>query len=225
MTKLEASQLVAVLFASYPSAHIERRHVDAFVSGIVDLDAATAAEAVTRLRRTARFLPAVAEIREACAQLQRGPLRSGEEAYAELTTAVRLHGRDYGQGEPRFTDPIIARCLGVWGSWNDFCASPSDDPGGRARFVELYDELAGRERQAAAAGHALESPASAPSAPSFETVRSKPQRLAEPAPAALVTELVGRVTARPARPERAQVAPRKWSAAELDAALGEREQA
>jgi hypothetical protein len=220
VTRLEASQLVAVLFGSYPNAHVERRHVDAFVSGIVDLDAKGAAEAVTRLTRTSRFLPSIAEIREACAQVHCGVLRSGEEAYAELTRLVRAHGRDYGQGEPAFADPLLARCLGVWGSWNDLCASPSDDPGGRARFATLYDELAQRERQALTAGQALPSPA--PGA--LRPVQRAPERLPAPAPATFVSELVGQVTARPPRPEREPATARRWSAAELDAALGHQQE-
>jgi hypothetical protein len=216
MTKPEASQLVAILFGSYPSAHIERTHVDAYVSGIVDLPANVAAEAVTRLRRTSKFLPAIAEIREACAAQTHGPARSGEEAYAELMLAVNRHGRDYGQGAPKFRDPIITRCLGIWGTWNDVCGSPVDDPGGRARFIELYDDLATRKRQDQAAGKAL--PTSASTAPAFWLERPKaPKAQTEPMPA-LALRPIG-----PRQPS--PYAGRKLSADEIDAALNASEEA
>lgn len=228
MTKTEASQLVAILFASFPSARLDRTHVDAYVSGLVDLDGRTAAAAVTRLRFTSKFLPSIAEIREACAAQTHGPRRSGEEAYAELTDAVRRHGRDYGQGMPKFRDPLIAKCLGVWGSWNDFCASPSDDPGGRARFVQLYDELASRRRQDQVAGAPLPAPRQGKPAPAFWLEGRK--REPEPTAPRPVRHLVAVATrepaanatpaaASPARPE--PRAPRRWTAEELEAALGE----
>lgn len=218
MTKLEASQLVAVLFGSYANAHLDRTHVDAYVSGILDLNAQPAAEAVTRLRRTSRFLPSIAEIREACAAQTHGAARTGEEAYAELTAAVRRHGRDYGQGAAKFRDPLIAKCLGVWGSWNDLCSSPTDDPGGRARFVELYDELASRQRQDLAAGGAL--PA-ANDSPAFWLERPKARAEARSLPLAQapVGDLLAVLAPRkPANHGQAQT-PRRWTAEELDAAL------
>jgi hypothetical protein len=214
MTRNEASQLIAILFASYPSAHVERTHVDAYVSGIIDLPASDAGESVTRLRRTSKFLPTVAEIRAACAAQTHGVARTGEEAYAELTRAVRIHGRDYGQGTPKFGDPLIAQCLGVWGSWNDLCGSPGDDPGGRARFIELYGELVTRARLDLSAGKPLPAPAS--TQPAFWLDPPKPA----PAPKAalqLVTAFVAR--RRQANAGKAQIVPQRWSADELEAAL------
>src|SRR5688572_17253271 len=158
MDRDQAAKIVAVLFSSYPQSKYDRDNAQAFVDGIVDLDAATCGAAVQRLIRTNRFLPSISEIREACSARKHGALRTGEEAYATLTEAVRRHGRDYGQGSPRFSDPLIARCIGIWGSWNDVCGSPSDDPGGRARFIELYDELASRHREDVSSGMPLPAP-------------------------------------------------------------------
>ena len=72
-----------------------------------------------------------------------GPKRSGEEAYSVVLEAVRRFGR---YETPGFTDPHIQRAIGVWGTWVDLCNSPEDDPGGRARFIELYEQQSGRER-------------------------------------------------------------------------------
>lgn len=217
MTKVEASQLVTILFASYPSAHIDRTHVDAYVSGITDLDTKSAAGAVDRLRRTSKFLPSIAEIRDACTTQSHGVARTGEEAYAELTAAVRAHGRDYGQGVPKFRDPLVEQCIGVWGSWNDACGSPVDDPGGRARFIELYKQLSLRTRQDLAAGKALPSPQG-----TFKAFWLEEPRMAAPAAAGPVANLAA-VLERKAAPRAAttgtDIVPRKWAAEEIDAAL------
>lgn len=149
MTPQEAGALVALLFSTYPQATLERRHAEAYVSGIVDLPKDAAGRAVDRLRRTARWLPTVAEVRDATADVVLGPRRTGEDAYRVALEAVRKFGR---YNPPRFTDPHIARALGVFGGWVGFCDSPELDPGGRARFVELYESAARRERADIASG-------------------------------------------------------------------------
>lgn len=156
MTQTEVSKLVAVLAAHYPTAKLSRDNLMAYERALADLDYQLAQSAVERIVRTSRFFPSIAEIREACTLKTTGPTRTGVEAYAELMLAVRRHGRTYGEEEaPKFKDPIIAKCLGIWGSWNSLCNSPTDDAAGRARFVELYDSLAKSQRQDVVAGRAL----------------------------------------------------------------------
>jgi hypothetical protein len=144
-----------VLFGTYPNATLERKHIDAYMSAIVDLPADAGSKAVDRLRRTKTFLPSVAEIRSAAADVQLGPQRTGEDAYRIVLEAIRKFGR---YAEPRFSDPHITRALGVWGSWVGACNSPEDDPGGRARFIELYESCAGRERLDVVSGIPLPAP-------------------------------------------------------------------
>jgi hypothetical protein len=218
MTRVEASQLVAILFGSFPSTHVERRHVDAYVSGIEDLEAQAAAGAVNRLRRTSKFLPSIAEIRAACADQQHGPKRTGVEAYTEVTSAIRWHGRDYGQGSPTFRDPLIARCLGVWGSWNDCCNAPPNDPAARARFIEMYDNLATRTREELSSGW----PLLPPQAPrrAFWLAKAPVGASAPAGPvASLATVLAEPKPEKPMSPPTTELVPRRWTAEEIDAAL------
>jgi hypothetical protein len=224
MTKTEALKLVATLFGSFPSAHIDRNHVDAYASGIIDLDAAVTAMAVDRLRKTARFLPTIGEIREAATAQKHGPVRTGEEAYAELLAAVLRHGPDYGpidtqrrRRDPLFADPIIARCIGVWGSWNDLCESQRDDPGGRARFIELFNELTGRERQAVVSGVPLPPP-ERPRIGFAAPTRASPAMASKDAPTGQPAALPVVVAQSPKQPPVVHQA-RKWTPEELDAEL------
>lgn len=156
MKRSDVAEIVLLLVKAFPHVRCDEQTANVYELSLSDLDPVTCRAAVQRLIATSKFFPAIAEIRAACAAQVHGVLTSGEEAYAELTRAVRVHGRDYGQGSPAFTDPLVARCLGIWGGWNDLCASPSDDPGGRARFVQLYDALAARERADLAASKALQ---------------------------------------------------------------------
>ncbi len=85
MTREEAGKLVALLFSTYPNTNVERRHVDAYVSGIVDLNADSAGQAAEKLRLSSKFLPAVSEIREAAAAIE----HSKQAAVARLRESRR----------------------------------------------------------------------------------------------------------------------------------------
>jgi len=143
MDEKQARGLAQTLFAYYPNAKTTDWNLTAYASAFADMDPDVVRAAITRVTRTQKFLPSVAELCAACVTNARGERRSGEEAYSEVMLAVRRFGRVYGDDPaPEFRDPLIARCLGVWGSWNDVCNAPDNDPSGRMRFVQLYDKLA-----------------------------------------------------------------------------------
>lgn len=144
MTREEAGKVVSVLFSTYPNATLERRHVDAYVSGLLDLDAATVARAVDRLRRTSKFLPSVAELREAATDLTVGARRTGVEAWELLQRACRRWG---WCSPPKVTDPKMARAISALGGWVAACSITTEaEMSARARFIEAYDVFARRER-------------------------------------------------------------------------------
>lgn len=213
MKKSEAAELVMMLIAAFPAAKTNGTTSAVYEQMLADLDAGCARKAVTRLIGTSKWLPTVSEIRGATADLQLGPRGTGEQAYQTALQAVRSVGRSYGgESAPAFKDPLINRAVGIFGSWNDFCSSPTDDPGGRARFIELYDQLAQAEREDFVSGIPLPKPA----AQTPLLVRDRPR----PALTAPVRSLVkvdpSRVRQRPAEPVH-----RKYTAEELDAALKE----
>lgn len=156
MTAEEVSKLVAVLAANYPTAKLTRDNIRAYEFALADLDYQLAQRAVTNIVRTSKFFPSIAEIRAACIETTNGPTRTGVEAYTILTRAIRRFGYCLKDEEPpKFKDPLIAKCLGVWGSWNDACNAPGDDAAGRARFIELYNSLARAAHTEAMCGRAL----------------------------------------------------------------------
>ena len=141
----DARQLAETLFAHYPAMRPGKLTLDAYTQALEGMALEVAQAAIIRVTRTSKFCPSVAELMAACVSNARGDRRSGEEAYAEVMVAVRRFGRVYGDDQaPKFLDPVIAQCLAVWGSWNDVCNAPDNDPSGRMRFVQLYDQLASR---------------------------------------------------------------------------------
>lgn len=165
MTKSEAMKIVCVLFGSFPNARFTDQNFESYAEGLLDLDAGTCGAAAQRLIRTAKFLPTIAEIREAATAQQHGPCPRGEEAWAALLQAKRAYGYDYGpddvrrrRRDPIFADEHIRRCLTLWGGWNAFALADEDAPA-RARFIAMYDELAQRERQDVSSGMPLPRPA------------------------------------------------------------------
>ncbi len=154
MTPLEAAELFRDIVAAYPNANVSERASEVYETMLADVDARAARAAAARLLATSRFMPTIAEIREAAAELTLGPRRLGGEAWGDVGMAVRRYGRNR---TPEFADPLVAEAVRQLG-WLSICDS-TNDVADRARFIELYDGLAQRERRDTVAGPALALPA------------------------------------------------------------------
>lgn len=145
MTQLEAKKLVAVLVASFASSKITIDTVGVYERMLSDLDYVVANAAVERLLATAKFLPTIAEIREACLALSTGEKRPGGDAWGEVLAAIRKYGYVRVPGKDfRFHDPVVAQAVAAL-NWTELCSSENVQAD-RARFIELYDKLAATER-------------------------------------------------------------------------------
>lgn len=209
MKQSEALNLVMNLAAAFPHSKLTPDGIDVYVDNLVDLGIVVAREAMKRLLSSARFMPTIAEIRSTAVDVALGPKKSGEAAYAIAMSAVRHCG---WCSPPRFKDPNIAKAIGVWGGWSQLCSSPDDDPGGRARFIEFYNQHAERERLDIVAGKPL---------PAVRTGREfSPQRpSAPPQPEPETFSMFVPAAPRARRPD----APyRRLTAEQIDAELAER---
>jgi len=214
VTKVEAIQIVAMLNAAFGHSRLTAQGCDIYVDMVQDLGFSPAKEAVRRLLSKARFMPTIAEIRETAADVTLGPARSGEEAYAILLRAIAACG---WCSPPKFRDPHITRALGVWGSWVDVCASPADDAAGRARFIELYEQSAKRERADVVAGKPLPAPRAGLREFGPQTPPAARKRAPEPEPSGAAAMVV--VPAAPRQRQESPIAGKRLSAADIDAAL------
>ena len=148
MTKQEAAKLVAVMVAATAQgARLDGEAVtamvDAYASLLSDLDYARCSAAVRALLQGQTWIPSVAEIRKVVLELERGPKRSGGEAWGAVVQAMKHEGAYKFPGiDFKFVDPVTARCVEHLG-WKELCLS-ENQVSDRARFIELYDNLADR---------------------------------------------------------------------------------
>jgi hypothetical protein len=152
MQRSECSKLVALLAAAYRDAAISDTTADVYETLLADLSYQSGQAAIHRLICTSKWLPTVAEIRQTAADIERGPVRRGAEAYADVIAEIRRTGQ---YGVPRFTDPIVTECVTLM-TWRGLCLG-DNEAADRARFIELYDSLAARQRVDIVAGRQLPS--------------------------------------------------------------------
>lgn len=157
MTEAQAQKLVTVLVTAYPSAMLrlsadqQRETAATYRRMLADLEYAVANAAVERLLATSRYLPTIAEIREAAADLTGSGSRVGGEQWGSVRRAMASRGAHRTPGvDFVFNDPITARVVDALG-WRELCLS--DNPtADRARFIETYDKLAAEARRDVIAG-------------------------------------------------------------------------
>lgn len=155
MTGAEATELVAMALAAYPTqaARITDVAVRAMRSmwadGLAHLDVAAVRAALLVHCRTAKFLPSIAELCELVAKgAETG--RSGMAAWGDVLKAISRYGV---HRVPQFNDPLVKRAVAAVG-WSAICNS--EEPGvERAHFARVYDRLAADARHVAQAGPAL----------------------------------------------------------------------
>jgi len=142
MTQLEAKKLFAMLVGALPSAKVNEGTSDIYAKMLADLDFEVAQKAVARLLSSWEMacLPTIGQIRRTAVELQSGPVRPGGDAWGEVLEQTRRVGYC---GTPRFQDPIVAHIVASWG-WRELCLA--EGPSDRARFIELYDQLAKEQR-------------------------------------------------------------------------------
>lgn len=153
MTGNEFTELFNLVLAGWPAQRQRLTNADIeamtwmYGQGLKDLDHALVKRALTRIARTSRFIPTIAEIREAAGIITHGNLRTGVEAWGPVHRAIGTYGSHRTPGvDFRFEDPITTRVVSALG-WLDLCASEHDAmPHFRARFIDAYEQIAKDER-------------------------------------------------------------------------------
>lgn len=153
MTPSQSAKLVAVLLGAFPSAKTTPATSGIYEMQLADLDYVVANAAIQTIIATTRSwsLPTIGEIRNTCAELAQGPRRAGADAWGDVRRAIqikgsyRMPGRDF-----EFDDPLVARAVAALG-WQELCLSEMATAD-RARFIDLYEQLAVNERKEQSAG-------------------------------------------------------------------------
>jgi hypothetical protein len=137
MTEVESKRITTLLVAAYPAWKPSEATMQLYERLLTPLDARLVEEAVLRIIRTPReFAPSVGSICHQAARLSldRGEAElSAEEAWAEVTAAVRRHGF---YRKPEFTNPALARTVAAL-NWAELCTN-SNIEATRAHFFRLF---------------------------------------------------------------------------------------
>jgi len=147
MTREQALSVWALLAAAAPGQPLPASTLEIRAELIADLDFADTRDAAIRLARSAKWLPSVAELREA---VHAPDLPEAGEAWGEVCRAVHRLGWTTPPTEADFTDPLILRAVQTLGAWPNFCAG--DEAINRAHFLKIYPAMAERARAQAIAG-------------------------------------------------------------------------
>lgn len=147
MTRGEAFELVVRMAAAYPRSPLNEATIELYTDFLIDCDAGMAHCAIDLLIATSIFLPSIAEIRAAVAQLY-VPACGPEAAWGELSLAI-ARCRD----QPEFSCAAIAEALRMIGrSWHDLRMLPFEQyPWLRRDFLAAYREATERTRREAQA--------------------------------------------------------------------------
>ncbi len=149
MNRGETAKIVGAIAASYPT-RIRADQVEPMIATwtlmLADLDYSPVEKAVTSLVQGGQHPPSVADVRARVAELGRGRVLTGGEAWGTVQRAMRLEGAYRVPGvDFHIKHPVVAYCVNVMG-WQTLCLS-EDQTADRARFIQLFDALALEERR------------------------------------------------------------------------------
>lgn len=177
MTKVQVAEIVGLLIRAFPNFAGSTDTSKVYERMLEDLDHQVALTAVKRVLSTARFMPTIAEIRAAAAEVLHGPKPGGVQAWGAVVEAIQRVG-SY-RPAPIFRDVLIGECVRALG-WKNLCLG-DNDAADRARFIQMYDDLAAKRRTETIVAHALVPPAALPELPVFE-LKKLPRLAAAPRP-------------------------------------------
>lgn len=150
MTEIESQKLVTMLTTAYPDfwrflpADQQNLTARLYRHMMRDLDVEACNAAVGRLIATSKKMPTIAEVREAAYAQLEGRRIPGGEAWGRVQKAIAREGVRRSPGvDFVFVDPVCARAVDAMG-WGRLCLS-DDHTSDRARFIELYEQLARHE--------------------------------------------------------------------------------
>jgi hypothetical protein len=134
----EIAELVTMLAAAYPHTQFGEASASVYEMALADIDPTVFRSALVRLVQTSKFMPTIAEIREACVVVRVGARRPGGEAWGQVYNAIKRHGIYKQPGvDFQFLDPLTDEVVKEMG-WRLLCTSEHSQSD-RARFIELYE--------------------------------------------------------------------------------------
>jgi hypothetical protein len=155
VTAEETAHVLRLIGACYATQRQRMSQQDAramaaaYTAGLADLEFSRVRAAVERLVKSSKWIPTIAEIREAAVDVAHGACIPGGQAWGRCLAMIRCYGSHRRPGiDFAVDDPLLQATIRAFG-WLDLCQS-TNPHADRARFIELYDELSKSERKEAA---------------------------------------------------------------------------
>lgn len=134
-----------MLHANWPRETATRERALLYCRLLADIPDDVLQAACLQVIASARFFPAIAELREAALAMtpEVDGLPTAGEAWGEVLREIKRTGTDQWQGPPRFSHPLVDTAMRAMG-WRNICLS-EDGMADRAHFMRIYDALRQRE--------------------------------------------------------------------------------
>ena len=145
MADSDVMRILGVLAAAFPNNKIAKETLDVYKLTLADIPADVLEAASLQIITTAKFFPAVSEIRDAATSIMLGlnKFPSAFEAWEEVQTQIARCGDYYryqiASDVPQYSNPIIAKAVDVMG-YRVLCES-ENIVADRAHFFRVYDSL------------------------------------------------------------------------------------
>lgn len=138
---MKRDEALMLLFNAYKSsANIEVETIKTYTLMLADLPLNVLFPAVRKCINTCKFLPSIAEIREAATTFKSDVDGTRQKDYAEAWSEVEKALKEVGYyGKPTWSSPEIARTVQAMG-WMELCCMEGDAINTtRAQFRQLYE--------------------------------------------------------------------------------------
>ena len=141
MTPEESGDIIHMLKATWTRKAMRDDTAEIYVMCLRDLDYQDAKAAVLDLIANSKWMPSIAEIRQATLALT-DDMPSAADAWGEVNEAFHYPGV---WGDPQWSDPIVGKVVAGMGGWKVLCVS-ENGMADRAHFLKAYRIEAERVR-------------------------------------------------------------------------------
>jgi hypothetical protein len=145
-------QIVRTLVAAFRPPRWDDTSTATYAMDLADIDPDVLTVVAQDLRRSARYMPTIGELRAAALALTGDRVPDVGDAWAEVQHALRHVGR---YGVPDWSHPVIERTVEALGGWHALCNANDEQPWTRRDFERTFNRYAEREQHDAITGPVL----------------------------------------------------------------------
>lgn len=146
MTQAEVAKCLTIITAAYPNLTLTEATIVIWADLLDDIPFDLGRKAIKRVlqRQTGTWWPAVGTVRQEALSLVRPGMPGVDEAWRQVTHAIRRYGYMQPEEARNACDSAVSRMIDVIG-WQSLCEGDPDVT--RGQFIRLYQAAQSREIQ------------------------------------------------------------------------------